>query len=104
MKNILLSLFIVLFFFSCKKESNIQLKFVDEYVIQDSLLFQNSIIGGISGIDYHKNKYYMVVDDAREPRVLVGDIQINNDKIKAVEFTNLFRLKDTTIQFYKENA
>ena len=104
MKNIFLCLFIVLVFLSCKRECNIQLKFVDEHVVQDSLEYQNTIIGGISGIDYHKNKYYMVVDDAREPRVLVGDIQITNDKIKAVEFTNLFRLNDTTTRFYKDNA
>lgn len=91
-------------FLSCKKESNIQLKFVDEYIVQDSLVFKNTIIGGISGIDYHKDKYYMVVDDAKDPRILVTDINISNDKINAVEFLSLFQLKDTTNQFYKENA
>ena len=59
---------IVIGFLSCKKESKIQLKFVDEFIVQDSLIFQNTIIGGISGIDFHKNQYYMVVDDDRKPR------------------------------------
>lgn len=91
-------------FLGCKKESNIQLKFVDEYIVQDSLVFKNTIVGGISGIDYHKDKYYMVVDDAKDPRILVADINISNNKINAVEFLSLFQLKDTTNQFFKENA
>lgn len=104
MKNISLYLFIVLSFLSCKKVSNIQLKFVDEHVIQDSISFKNTIIGGVSGIDFHNNQYYMVVDDARNPRVLVGDIEIDDDKITKVNFKKIIKLNDTTVQFYKENA
>ena len=36
--------------------------------------------------------------------ILVGDIQIENDKIKTIDFKNLIQLNDTTTKFYKENA
>lgn len=104
MKYRVLFFFVVLAFLSCKKDAKIQLKFVDEYVIQDSIIFNNTIVGGISGIDFKNHQYYMVIDDARKPRVLVGNIKIEQDKIEAVKFDNVIQLNDTTINFYKENA
>ena len=95
---------LIIVFFSCKTTSKIKLQFVDEFVVQDSLVFQNSIIGGISGVNLSNNQYYMVVDDARNPRVLVADIQIIADKIRNVNFKNVIYLNDTINQFYKKNA
>ena len=104
MKYKILLFLIVVSFFSCHKESKIQLKFVDEYIVQDSLVYKNSIIGGISGIDYYANQYYMIVDDAKNPRIFVGNINIKDDEIKSVDFKNVIQLKNATSKFYKENA
>ncbi|WP_420553144.1 esterase-like activity of phytase family protein [Tenacibaculum aiptasiae] len=80
------------------------LNFLNEFVVKDSLQFENAIVGGISGIDYYNNEYYMVVDDARNPRILVGDILIEKDSIKSVEFKKTIEIKDTTSSFYKNNV
>lgn len=95
-------LIIALCFVSCKKEK-LQLHFLNEYIVKDSLLIDNTIIGGISGIDFSNNQYYMVVDDAKNPRILLGNIQIEKDSIKAINFKRVIEI-DTTSKFYKDNA
>ncbi len=100
MKKIILLLFLIsLVACSSRKTS---LKFLSEFVIKDSLSFKNTIVGGISGIDYEKNKLYMVVDDAEIPRVLIGNICVKHDSIKSVDFKTVIQI-DTTSQFYKNN-
>ena len=97
-------LLLLVVFLSCKKSSKLQLKFVDEFIVEDSLVFKNTLVGGISGIDFAENQYYMVIDDASNPRVLVGNIKIQEDKIKAVTFKKVICLKDSMSSFYKDNA
>ncbi|MBE7690352.1 esterase-like activity of phytase family protein [Tenacibaculum piscium] len=104
-------LLIFIIFGSCKtsqkiveetKTSEIRLKFLNEFIVKDSLNFKNTIIGGISGIDFANNQYYMVVDDAKNPRVLIGDIIIKNDSIKNVNFKNCIQINKNS-HFYKNN-
>lgn len=104
MKYKILLFLIVSTFLSCNKNPKIQLKFVDEYIVQDSLVFQNTVIGGISGIDFNANQYYMIVDDAKNPRIFISNINIKDNEIKSVDFKNVIQLKDTTSKFYNENA
>ena len=104
MKKHLIILLLISFVFSCKKEKITQLNFLDEFVLADSLKFQNDIIGGLSGIDYSDGFYYFIVDDAKNPRFLKAQIHINNLKIDTILFKNTIRLKDTTIPFFNENA
>ncbi|CAL2087531.1 esterase-like activity of phytase family protein [Tenacibaculum sp. 190524A02b] len=96
--------FLVLLIISACNKPKIGLKFVDEYVVKDSLLFEEFLIGGISGIDYFNNDYYMVVDDAENPRILVGNINFKDDKVTSIEFTKLISLQDSINQFYKNNV
>jgi hypothetical protein len=84
--------FLVIFSFfllSCKATGDTQLNFLDEYVLADSIQFKNTIIGGLSGIDHVNNKYYFVVDDARNPRVLSANIVITDNKLQSVDFKNV---------------
>ncbi|MGG8495106.1 esterase-like activity of phytase family protein [Tenacibaculum sp. TC6] len=94
-------LLLLLPFLSCKKES-IQLTFLDEYVVKDSLEFQGNLIGGLSGIDRYKDTYYLVVDDSENPRVVTCTIAIENEKIKNIRFLNTISITDTVSTFYKE--
>ena len=103
MRKNIFYVFVFLVLTGCKTEK-ITLKFLNEFVIKDSLKFENAIVGGISGIDFYNNKYYMVVDDARNPRVLVGDILIKQDSIKSITFKNTILIKDTTSCFYANNV
>ncbi|CAL2111790.1 Esterase-like activity of phytase family protein [Tenacibaculum sp. 190130A14a] len=93
----------VVVFLGCQKKK-MTLTFLDELVVKDSLQFGTTVIGGLSGIDRYKDQYYMVVDDARNPRILQADILIDEDQIQAVNFNNIIKLKDTTSSFYNSNA
>jgi hypothetical protein len=102
-KKIIFTLIICLFFLSCKKNNQTELNFLDEYVLQDSISFKNTIIGGLSGIDYVNENYFFVVDDAKNPRVLSAKINIIQNKIQAINFNNVILLKDSASNFYKNN-
>ncbi|MFK8061113.1 MAG: esterase-like activity of phytase family protein [Polaribacter sp.] len=116
MKNACLLILLISFFTACKKTSvaskkstslitsKANLHFLDEYVLQDSLVFKNSIIGGLSGIDYANGLYHFVVDDQRNPRFLSANINIQNNKINTIDFKEVLFLSDSISHFYKENA
>lgn len=88
----------------CSKKQYVHLIFLDEFVVKDSDMFQNSILGGFSGIDHFKDTYYIVIDDAKSPRFVTSNINIYKDKIQSIDFKNVVFLNDSTHNFYKENA
>lgn len=90
-------------FFSCSKEKEIQLHFLDEYVIKDSLKLKNSTVGGLSGVDYANKLYYFVIDDAKEPRFLTAEIYILKNKIDTIVFKDVVFLSDSLNSYYKDN-
>jgi hypothetical protein len=102
-KNYFLVLFAFLFL-SCNKTTQTKLVFLDEYVLADSISFKNTIIGGLSGVDFANNQYYFVVDDAKNPRILSVNIGISDNKIQAVKFNDILFLADSTTNFYQQNA
>ncbi|WP_439129078.1 esterase-like activity of phytase family protein [Polaribacter sp.] len=88
---------------ACKKEKNISLKYLDEYILKDSIFFKGTLIGGLSGIDFANDSYFFVVDDGEKPRFLRAKINIDNKQITNIEFKDLHQLNDTTNNFYKTN-
>ena len=99
-------LFYVLFiclFISCKSSKETKLIFLDEYIVKDSSSINSSTIGGLSGLDYSNGSYYFVVDDARNPRFLKARIDIQQNKIKSIDFNKVVYLNDTTTTFFKQN-
>ena len=99
-----LMLITVLFICSCSVTStsteNIsinKLQLLDEYDVPFNKPFNNTIIGGLSGIDYDKkhDQYYMICDDrsAINPaRFYTAKIILNGKKIDSVHFTTVTRL------------
>ncbi len=70
---------------SIKKQSeNIQLKFLDEYIIPNDLVVDSTLVGGLSGIDYHNGMYYIVCDQDYNPRFYKADIQVEDAKFISV--------------------
>ena len=104
MKKVIFGILFTSLFFSCKKTKQTELNFLDQFVLADSISFQNSIIGGLSGVDYVNNTYFFVVDDAKNPRFLKAKINIKENKIKNVDFKTVVLLNDTTTSYYRENA
>ena len=103
MKNIFFLFIFFIGFASCHKKEKTSLTFLDEYVIRDSLLFENQIVGGLSEVDFTNNQLYFVVDDAQNPRVLVSKLQIDSNKIQAIRFQKTIFLSDSVSDFYTKN-
>ncbi|MDQ0641539.1 hypothetical protein QF042_005104 [Pedobacter sp. W3I1] len=69
-------------------------KFLDEYTMPLNPIFQNTVVGGLSGIDYDikQNQYYMISDDPaqRSPaRIYTAQIDIKENKIDTVRVTGV---------------
>ncbi len=101
LKTNLLLLFLSLIIFSCSslKKTNIetvQLRFLDEYIVSENIIVDETIVGGLSGIDYHNGIYYLVCDDASNPRYYTATIAINNKKINNITFDKVIKIKDST--------
>ncbi|MEO8567978.1 MAG: esterase-like activity of phytase family protein [Ginsengibacter sp.] len=82
-----------------------RLTFLSEYNFPYNKEFQNTIIGGLSGIDYDskKNVYYIISDDRSErspARFYKAQIVINNNKIDSVVFIETTLLKNRDGNFY----
>jgi len=82
-----------------------QLKFLDQYVVPFNQQFQNTTIGGLSGIDFDfkKKEYYLISDDRSQKnpvRFYIAKILINQNKIDSVLFLQTVFLKDKTGNLY----
>lgn len=111
-------LFILLIVTSCstskrfKQSSSINsINFLSEYTIPYNFQFENTTVGGLSGIDYDAENmvYYMICDDRSEinpARFYTAKIDIRDNKIDTIIFTTKTFLKDKVGKYYpnsKEN-
>lgn len=76
-----------------------QLRFLNQIEIPFNTSFQNTTVGGLSGIDYDaKNDlYYLACDDRsiyQEARFYTASIAIQNNAISEVAFKNTYRLQN----------
>lgn len=91
--------------------TNTHLKYLHTYTIPHNYTFEETIVGGLSSIDYDEknNQYYMVCDDRSSfnpARFYKAKIAINQNKIDTVIFTKRSYLKDEMGKTYpssKEN-
>jgi hypothetical protein len=97
---------------SAKKAGGIKtigrLKFLDEYDIPYNMNFKNTIVGGLSGIDYNSdnNVYYIISDDRsnKNPaRFYEAQIVINKTKIDSVIFKDVKFLKNNLGKVYSNS-
>lgn len=101
MKNYL-SFILLLLIFSCGKPSKVELKFNDEFVIQENLEAHQQLIGGLSGMDFVNDTLYFVVDDPITPRFLKATFVQRDQKLDSVEFHETIFLKDSTNSFFRD--
>ncbi len=79
-----------------RSSENLQLKFLDEFILPENIVINGTIVGGLSGIDYYEGTYYLVCDDSKNPRYYEAKIDINNSKINKVDIQKVILVKDTT--------
>ncbi|MEL6916421.1 MAG: esterase-like activity of phytase family protein [Bacteroidota bacterium] len=71
------------------------LHFIDEYVIPDGEIFQNTLVGGLSGIDYALGSWYLISDDPEAPiRFYTANIDFDRDGFNEVALNAVTELKD----------
>jgi len=111
-KNICLFILASYLFSSCSTSKKVEttgdithLKFLSEYIVTFNYQFQNTTVGGLSGIDFNpeKNEYYFISDDRSEKnpsRFYTARIVINNKIIDSVVFLKATFLKDQKGNFY----
>ena len=109
MKRIILIAFaVVISLTSCgtsKKltSKNIELRFLDDYIIPSDLIIDGTTVGGLSGIDFYGDKYYLVCDHPGNPRVYTSEIKISKNKIDTVQISAVLQL-DRSSGFLKANT
>jgi len=59
-------------------------------------MVDGTIVGGLSGIDYHNGTYYLVCDDASNPRYYKATIDISQGKINDIVFNTVVKINDNT--------
>lgn len=82
---------------------NIELRFLDDYVIAQDLVVDGTQVGGLSGIDYKDGKYYMVCDHPGNPRIYRSEIRFDNNKIDTLLISEVIKL-DRSSGFLKANT
>lgn len=100
------------FLFSCsnlkqttEKHSTPSLKLVSSIEIPFDQTFQNTKVGGLSGIDYDaKNDLYYLISDDRsmfnDSRFYTAKIRLRKNKVEAIDFQSVSTLKNETGAVY----
>jgi hypothetical protein len=100
------------FLFSCsnlkqtaENKATPSLKLISSIEIPFDETFQNTKVGGLSGIDYDEKNdlYYLICDDRsvfNDSRFYTAKINLAQDKIKSFAFQNVTYLKDQTGKSY----
>ena len=100
MSKIISILFCCVLIFGCKNiddrsDDKLQLKFLDEFVLADDIIVDSTLVGGLSGIDYYNGLYYIVCDDASDPRYYKASITIRDTVISKITITKVIKIKDS---------
>lgn len=112
MRQLLFSLFFSLAFISCSSlkpaettNTNLSLQFINSIEVPFNQEFKNTIVGGLSSIDYDtKNDlYYFICDDRavyNDARFYTAKIHLDANKIDKIAFQNVVSLKNTKGEKY----
>ncbi|MDO6472836.1 esterase-like activity of phytase family protein [Maribacter sp. 1_MG-2023] len=96
-----LLVFTVLLVISCgtkndttKIETSLKLRFVDEYILSDETTFENTRVGGLSGIDYANGTWYAISDDNDSPRFYKAIVSYDLKGFNTIQVTAVTHFKD----------
>ena len=108
MKNLGVLVFSVMLLLSCATSrtldnKNISITYLDDFVLEQNLEVGGTKVGGLSGIDFHNNTYYLVVDQPSNPRIYKAGIHIINRSIDTVIIAGVIRL-DKEEPFFREST
>lgn len=84
-------------------QSNIELTYLDDFVLPQNLEIDGSLVGGISGIDYHDGKYYLVCDQPSNPRIYKAEIPLSGNRIDTVIISEVIKLQGNE-EFFRKST
>ncbi len=89
--------------------ANPSVKFLNEYIIPDKLQFQQTTVGGLSGIDYDKksNVYYVISDDRSNinpARFYTLKFDVSNYKIENLEILRVDSFRQANGELYPNKS
>jgi hypothetical protein len=79
-----------------KSDDKLKLIFLDEFVLAGDIIVDNTVVGGLSGIDFYNGLYYLVCDDAFNPRYYEATISIKDTVISNIVITKVIKIKDSS--------
>src|SRR5690606_21623308 len=108
MKNSIFSLLLLLLITSCGTSKrldthNLELTFLDDYIIPEDLEIGGTIVGGLSGIEFFDGEYYLVCDHPGNPRFYKAEIPLNKRKIDTVIISEVIELREHQ-EFFSNNT
>src|SRR5690554_7282333 len=78
------------------KNLPVELRFLDEYIIPADFTFEETLIGGLSTIEFDGEYFYSVVDLPSSPRIYKFTIDIDNKKIDTIRFKEIIHVNHKT--------
>ncbi|WP_324027250.1 esterase-like activity of phytase family protein [Maribacter sp. BPC-D8] len=78
-----------------KIEASLKLRFVDEYVLPDETTFENTRVGGLSGIDYADGNWYAISDDSDAPRFYSANLSYDLNGFDSITIKSVTHFKDS---------
>lgn len=71
---------------------NLQLRYLDDYVIPADHTAGKTLVGGLSGVDFHDGNYYIVSDQPGNPRFYTAQVHISGEEIDSISFSGVTRI------------
>lgn len=82
---------------------NLKITYLDDFVLEQYLEIDGTKMGGLSGIDYYDNTYFLVADQPSNPRIYKAKISLVNRSIDTVIISEMIRL-DKEAAFFQEST
>lgn len=79
-----------------KRHESLNIRFLSEYILSPNITIGNTVVGGLSGIDFYNGIYYLVCDDSNNPRIYEATIDIDNDKISNIHIDKVVQIKNAS--------
>ncbi len=77
-----------------------ELKYIDEYVIPDGTMYEGTLVGGLSSIDYAEDIWYLIADDPADARFYKANIQYDENGFSGLDLTKVVKLQDANGQAF----
>lgn len=81
-----------------------KLVFIDEYILPDQMVYENTLVGGLSGITYSNGTWVVISDDSKQARGYTLDIAYDLDGFSRLAVNAVIEFKDKTGGSFEEET